>query len=87
LAWHSGGLRANELAAQMNDTGPAGQEFRLRLLQFWDEVIRETAPDGPVSDLTTRLYRHDNYQPMMVNGVPQVRFVPRDSIYICVLLF
>jgi len=51
LAWHAGGMCASRLAAKMNDVGPDGKDFRLRLLRFWDDVIRETGADGPFSGL------------------------------------
>jgi len=75
LAWHAGALHPDELKRRLEMPGPEGDAFRLRVLQFWQEVHSETIPEKPLTDLTKRKYRQDMHDPLIVDALPQVTLV------------
>lgn len=72
VCWSSGALRPAEFAARLKAVGPEGDAFRLRVLRFWDEVIRESVPGAPVTDMKQRDYRWCKWDPLVINGREQV---------------
>jgi len=74
LAWHRGGLRANEFMAKLKAKGADGEAFRLRVLQFWNDVIRETVPGGPNTDMSKRRKRMEDHKRQSWIGIPRVHF-------------
>jgi hypothetical protein len=81
LYWMLGALSPAEFMTRLRTATAKGSEFRKRVVAFYDAVIRECIPGGPITDVINRDYKQDSSLPFddMAAGMESAASTPMDE--------